>query len=1268
MSVSRDLARPARRLAVALCALAVALTALSGPALAADTHLFEGSFDGSATPAGAFSSPGRMAIDQSADLLYVIDTFNGAVVKFDVSGSPSSPTPQDFSALGSPALDGGGAGEADETPQGAFGFSGDADIAVDNSGTATDGNVYVVLESGFLYAFDGSGTFLYALDGTDPDGPDPLEGTPTSSLDNPCGVAVGADGSIYVSGYFASAVRKLTPAGGSATYASEVAVGSPACHIAVDSSDSLYVNHYGGDVEKFDSAGVSQGVVDPGSANSVAVAPDDHVFVDRGDRVVEYDSGGQVSQFGAGKLASSRGVAAGGSANSVFASDADSNSIQVFGPLVSVDPPTAEIDPVADPGVDTADLTGQVNPQGHETTAHFEYSSDGGTSWTALSTHDSATDPDLADSTGDVQLTDQVTGLQPNTAYQARLVAANPGGETIGTPVSFTTDPDAPQAATRPADLVTSTKALLGGFVNPRNSQTAYYFEYSTDPDLPPGQTTSVPAGLDGDAGAGGKSVDASEPIAGLAPETTYHYRFTATNEAGTSVGDVQAFTTRQAPVAQACSNERSGPSAKLAHCRAYEQVSPQDKNGASIQHYRSTNFASPDGDALAYVSSGGFADVHGSAGGGTVQYAAYRGAGGWATRAVTPTPAPDSIQGRFGETVARVFSDSLDRAVVKAYDLPGASDDAPGAVNFYSLDIASGALDALTEPLEGFPLTGLQTVSFDGALFGASRDARDVIFDSAIKLLDEAPATGRKLYHWDGGTLRLAGILPDGSLPPSGGSGLAGGSANSGGGGGWQKDTISADGSRFAFLSPATGSSRQLYVRKNDVSTVRVSQSEGATPVATPGAVNFWGATPDLDHVLFTTTSQLTDDDPGGGGTALYRYTDSADPANDQNLTFIDRAGGGIGVMGLSDDAQRIYYGGGHLWDHGTSKAVFPPDVVAGDGGNFPLASRGTASDSRVSPDGRYFAFLNTAQLTSAPLASECRQGIGMLPPVGTCVAMYLYDAVEETLRCVSCPPTGDPARSGVFTMPTDRTSSGFAGGSSVDVRNRFLADDGRVFFSTADALVASDVNGNFDAYEFDPRTGEVSLLSSGTVPDDSWFADASADGDDVFVTTGQRLVGWDRDGLVDMYDARTGGGFAEPEPVKAPCSGDECQDTSSGAPPASGVGSNGLSGSGNLDRPLSGRFSLARIGIAQRRLFARKGRVVLRIRVPRAGRLVAGSNRTSGASRRVAEAGTTRLTLRLTGGARQRLRVSGRLRVRIIVRFGGAARTATLVLRSAK
>jgi hypothetical protein len=97
--------------------------------------------------------------------------------------------------------------------------------------------------------------------------------------------------------------------------------------------------------------------------------------------------------------------------------------------------------------------------------------------------------------------------------------------------------------------------------------------------------------------------------------------------------------------------------------------------------------------------------------------------------------------------------------------------------------------------------------------------------------------------------------------------------------------------------------------------------------------------------------------------------------------------------------------------------------------------------------------------------------------------------------------------------------------------------------------------VNGTEDVYEFEPGgvgscprstsasspSGCVYLISTGAGQSPSEFADASESGDEVFFTTRQQLVSEDQDELIDLYDARVGGGFPEKSPA-APCSGDAC------------------------------------------------------------------------------------------------------------------------------
>lgn len=72
------------------------------------------------------------------------------------------------------------------------------------------------------------------------------------------------------------------------------------------------------------------------------------------------------------------------------------------------------------------------------------------------------------------------------------------------------------------------------------------------------------------------------------------------------------------------------------------------------------------------------------------------------------------------------------------------------------------------------------------------------------------------------------------------------------------------------------------------------------------------------------------------------------------------------------------------------------------------------------------------------------------------------------------------------------------------------------------------------------------MDLISSGQSSEDSTFLDASADGSDVFFSTAESLVAQDF-GLIDIYDARVGGGLPGPPVPKAPCEGEACQSPAS-------------------------------------------------------------------------------------------------------------------------
>jgi hypothetical protein len=180
------------------------------------------------------------------------------------------------------------------------------------------------------------------------------------------------------------------------------------------------------------------------------------------------------------------------------------------------------------------------------------------------------------------------------------------------------------------------------------------------------------------------------------------------------------------------------------------------------------------------------------------------------------------------------------------------------------------------------------------------------------------------------------------------------------------------------------------------------------------------------------------------------------------------------------------------------------------------------------------------------------------------------------------------------------------------------------------------------------------------------------------VFFTTRERLVGIDTDNLVDIYDARVGGGIPAQNPAPASsCQGEDCQGALSGAPFLPGVGTGDASHGDARPGPRPS-FSVRKLSRAQLARLAQGQPIAVRVRVTRAGRVrltarakVGKRMRTvAGASKRARRAGTVKLTLKLSRSARRQLARESRLNVRLAVRFAGVreARTSTLRLRRAR
>ena len=198
--------------------------------------------------------------------------------------------------------------------------------------------------------------------------------------------------------------------------------------------------------------------------------------------------------------------------------------------------PSVVTDTNAESTNSTVVVTGRVTPNGAPTTYWYEY----GVSSTLGSKTSSQT---IGSGFSAIPSPGYITGLSANTLYYFRLDAQNSFGTVNGATYSFSTNNNVPvqgnppTTSTNAATTLTSTSANLNGHVDPRSSQTTYWFEYGSSSSF--GQITALTS-----AGSGSASVAVSTPISGLNPQTKYYFRIDAQNQYGTVNGATQSFTT----------------------------------------------------------------------------------------------------------------------------------------------------------------------------------------------------------------------------------------------------------------------------------------------------------------------------------------------------------------------------------------------------------------------------------------------------------------------------------------------------------------------------------------------------------------------------------------------------------------------------------------------------------------------------------------------------------------------------------------------------
>lgn len=655
---------------------------------------------------------------------------------------------------------------------------------------------------------------------------------------------------------------------------------------------------------------------------------------------------------------------------------------------------------------------------------------------------------------------------------------------------------------------------------------------------------------------------------------------------------------------------------------RGWELVSPSEKGGNDVIAETSRTHAAARASsglpmAAAFASLGGFADTIG--GGIATEFIAQRtaqpGTSGWATHAITPPQQPMSITALVNQLdpAYEAFSPDLSKAIFRAWSPVTDAPNVAGVENLYAREDlrtpGAGSYRLLTGAFA--PLPPITSGSQHPFLAAATDDFAHVLLESRLALTSDATGGNPMLFKVDGGMPRL--------LAPSGGC-LGGHPCSAAGLGAialrLTGDTLSADGSRVVLTSPVTlngGVSSgpepsRLYqfddrgtIGTADDTLVQLNASELTTPEE-PRAARFQAASADGARVYFASAERLTEAAAPDGG--LYLWERETTPAGG-HLTLVAPGGTDVQVIGASSSGRRIYFvapgqllpdgppideAAVYLWQEdpgggaGTTSFVGAIDFTDAVTNVNESVYNQKVRTSRMTPDG---GTLLLEVSDESGLGAGHDHGACASNPNSTsngiCSQLYVYRADASTplapaVACVSCHPSGAPTGANALV----NVHAG-AGGSQVTSHlSHALSDDGRrVFFSSAAPLLPDDANGKADAYEYDVPSASLRLLSSGRDPADSFFLDASANGDDAFFLTRERLVGWDVDRAYDLYDARVGGGFPEPPVPAAGCTGDACRGQAQAPPPVVSLGS------ATLVQPASARRHVRK---ACRRGFVRK------------------------------------------------------------------------------
>jgi hypothetical protein len=920
---------------------------------------------------GSLSTPQGVAIDQSTGDVYVADTGNARVEKFDAIGNLLLAFGANVGGSGVdtctslltcvPGTPGSGPG-AFTTPE----F-----VAID----PTSGDVYVGdTGDNAVSKFTSAGTLVSSW-GTSGQ----LNGSTTTagSFGELGGIAVSAAGHLLVYGAATHVVFEFAATGGFlGELELKLEAGSVPRGLAVDGSGDLFKANGDASIERFGSTGEDTGTIAGPGAGAFTVEPVTGDVYVAGSSALEhfnFNGTGEVVEPGGGTCPpvpfsggcaptdsvavgfAGSGIAVSSSSGDSYVSNPGAGEVFEYGPLVTIpDVTTGRATGVTGT---SAVLNGSVNPDEVQVSeCVFEYGTN-----SAYGQSVACEAPDAAEIPVDGNehaVHAAIAGLTPGVVYHFRLRARNVNGANLGGDETVEALPPPAITGEAVSDL-TVTSAQLQALVNPRGSQVkACTFEYGSS------STYGASVGCDqslAQIGAGTEPVAVSSQLRGLSANQTYHWRLAVENVSGVTTSPDHTFI-----------YDTTGGG--LSDGRAYEMVTPPQKNGSLINDVTFVGMVpdiAADGSRVMAATIQCFAESeacnghHGDAVGSPYEFT--RTPGGWVT---TPLAPPASV---FSSNAPWGYDATTDGALFSMATPPFGEND------FYLRNPETGSFQDIgpnTPPEDG-------SLRPQGGRIGAVQQAQTgdyshFAWQSPVRWpFDEG--SGEQLYEYSGlGNTRplLVGVTGgEGShelisncvtkLGPANNNPVPGKMSGDG-------ETVfftaeacpSGLGVNMGVEEPADGLYARIDGEQAGAHTVALSRSRGAgeectagegmaeracrertspsecgtgavadevacrEAISKPAGVEFAGASEDGSKAFFLSPQQLTDSasedptdnavEPGcfasvaANGCNLYEY-DLDSPAGHQ---LVDVSAGAVsggprvqGVLAVSPDGSHVYF-----------------------------------------------------------------------------------------------------------------------------------------------------------------------------------------------------------------------------------------------------------------------------------------------------------------------------------------------------------------------